>query len=745
MSYSLSGSVITQASGTTDSDLSGLASITGVTVFNSGIRSLYILDGLQLKIKGTQTINPFTEGIFTQNWGSQYNVINEGNLTIAGYRNYSGFDQYSRQPWLISSENDNQFCFRNNTNSTLTWTGGAIHSKRGIYLQGSVTLNNIVADGVHVNRFQFVTSSLTINGSITLQGFRCSLSNKKPISNLIMTGAKGIDFSSTAGRNNIGNGLHYVITDYVYQLSDAGCNIRYFNTAEFINTEKGSALDVRPQAPTSTSDNNNGGIVAVYKKIKFNVKDLSGNNLQGAKVYFSTYDDGNRVDVSSSFGSEFDFTGTDVFSLTTDASGNTATSQVLLVAHTLATLNANDLNVSYYSKNGDTTDLYTVDYYKYGYLKSQLDVSMKGTGEKTQEFVSLPDLSISEATKSTVDAYTQIDTSAKFYDRAAAYLEDNFGSFTGFLVSRSGNQIDAGSYNVTIDATAASAFDITGNLITIKASTFTGDMVTTGLIILANGAIFNGVRTDANGTIEPNQPISITNISAGSRLRIYNVTTGTETVNIVVAGTSYISSYQEGTGYNDGDTVRVYLTKLGKDEWVGDVIDTSNGFNVLASQVDNDVYTALGEDGSTVTKFQADYPNNEVDLIIGSDWTMAELYAWWSYNLTTEDGIRNFFGGITAIDQANFRINTAIVDLYLDNTTNASYRQTDNRRFFRDSGDGYPVRSPTTSGYGLDVVWRNTILIAQTEAGGTSDLNFYDVKRAVKQVITNPKYVKGQK
>ena len=157
------------------------------------------------------------------------------------------------------------------------------------------------------------------------------------------------------------------------------------------------------------------------------------------------------------------------------------------------------------------------------------------------------------------------------------------------------------------------------------------------------------------------------------------------------------------------------------------------------------MYTALGVDGSTVTKFQADYPNNEVDLIIGSDWTMAELYAWWSYNLTTEDGIRNFFGGITAIDQANFRINTSIVDLYLDNTTNASYKQTDNRRFFRDTGTGYPVRNPTTSGYGLDVVWRNTILIAQTEAGGTSDLNFYDVKRAVKQVITNPKYIKGQK
>ena len=383
--------------------------------------------------------------------------------------------------------------------------------------------------------------------------------------------------------------------------------------------------------------------------------------------------------------------------------------------------------------------------YKYGYgLTSKAILVQSGVDIVEKDF-KINDVSITETTKATVDAYTEIDTSAKFYDRTSSYLEDNLGTYLDFIVTRSGDLIAAGAYNVTIDATAASAFDLTGNTITIKASTFTGDMVTTGLITLANGAIFDGVRTDTNGTINPDQPISITNISAGSRMRIYNVTTGVETVNTVVSGTSYTDSYQEGTGYNDGDTVRVYLTKLGKDEWVGDVIDTSNGFNVLASQDDDDVYTALGIDGTTVTKFQADYVNNEVDLVIGADWTMAELYAWWANNLTTEDGIRNFFGGITAIDQANFRINTSIVDLYLDNTTNASYKQTDNRRFFRDTGTGYPVRNPTTSGYGLDVVWRNTILIAQTEAVGTSDLNFYDVKRAVKQVITNPKYIKGQK
>ena len=622
MSYSLSGSVITQASGTTNTDLSGLASITGVTVFNDGVRDLYILDNLQLLILGTQTINPFNECIFTQNWSAQYNVRNDGTLTINGYRSYFGRLQYSRQPWLISTENDNSYCFLNN--GTFSWTGGAIHSKRGVNLSGtSVTLDTVFGDCVHVNRFQFDCSNLTINGPIELQGFRCSVDEPEPLSNLILTGASGIDLTNTAGRNNIGNGAHYTFTDFVYKLSDFGCNLRYNNTADFINAEVGSALDVDP-ASSAENNSNNGGVVAVYKRINFNVKDLNGNNLQGAKVYFYTYDDGNRVDVSSSFGSGFDFTGTDIFSLTTDASGNTATSQVLLVAHTLPSTNANDHNISYYSKNGDTTDLYTVDYYKYGYLKSQLDVSMKGTGEKTQEFVSLPDLSISEVNPVTVNAYTEIDTSAKLYDRAATYIEDNFSTIRTLLFTRSGNQIELTNKTLVIDATASSVFAYSDPQVTIKASTHTGGATaTTGSVTTLNGAILSGgtfdcdvnyqsgagttltnvtcnntldfdtagtytldgctivevtnssggaitlnltngatVTTNTGPNITLQQLVNITapNILTGSRVQLYNVTKDAELDNSVASGSYSLTVNLAGASIDDGDTVRLRAT-----------------------------------------------------------------------------------------------------------------------------------------------------------------------------------------
>jgi len=123
------------------------------------------------------------------------------------------------------------------------------------------------------------------------------------------------------------------------------------------------------------------------------------------------------------------------------------------------------------------------------------------------------DTSITEATKATVDAYTEIETPEKFYDRAKAYLYDNYASEATTIVNRSGSIIDAGSYNVTIDATAGSVFAFDGSTITIKASTFTGNITTTGTFTLANSATVVGSVTDTGGT-EFSTSIEITNLTS---------------------------------------------------------------------------------------------------------------------------------------------------------------------------------------------------------------------------------------
>ena len=228
-----------------------------------------------------------------------------------------------------------------------------------------------------------------------------------------------------------------------------------------------------------------------------------------------------------------------------------------------------------------------------------------------------------------------------------------------------------------------------------------------------NPTIRNGAGSSTSLAL-PLRDISVTGLSVGSWLRIYNDTTASEVYNAVVSGTSYIAQYAEGVGYSAGDVLELKVAKINMLEFSTFVIVTDSGWSSLVNQSEDLVYNSLGVDGSTVTKFTADYANDEVDIIVSSNFSAAEFYAWWKFNLGSQQGISNFFKGITALDEANFRINVPLINLFIDSTSTVSIRQTDNRRIYRSDG-AYPVKEPTTGGGGVDVVWRNKILIADIE------------------------------
>lgn len=354
------------------------------------------------------------------------------------------------------------------------------------------------------------------------------------------------------------------------------------------------------------------------------------------------------------------------------------------------------------------------------------------------------DTSLTETTKATVDAYTTLETPQKFYDYAKSYLVDNYAGEAATIVSRSGNEIDAGSYNVTIDATAASVFAFDGSTITIKASTYTGDMTTTGIITLANGATFIGTRTDANGTVAPPKVATISGITAGSRLQIYNVTTDTEVVNAVVAGTSYTATYEEGTGYNEGDSVRIRLVYVNgataKLPYTAGAVVGATGWSVLAAQQDDTVYNTIGVDGSTITEFAADYPNVQVDTSDPDGETRVDrLYSWFVYTQSTEDGIANWFGGIEADDIANFKIVTSILDLKIDNTSATGVTFVDGKRLYRDD-DASPLVASTSGGGSITLfagkVFTSVVSTASPVITGDID----DVPARVQSGLTSQGY-----
>ena len=100
---------------------------------------------------------------------------------------------------------------------------------------------------------------------------------------------------------------------------------------------------------------------------------------------------------------------------------------------------------------------------------------------------------------------------------------------------------------------------------------------------------------------------------------------------------------------------------------------------------------------------------------MATNFTAANLYAWWIYTLTTEDGIREFFGGITALDAANIQINVPIISIFLDNSTALFIYQTDTIRLFRSDGV-YPAKTVTTGGGGIQVNWNSNVYV------GTADI-----------------------
>jgi hypothetical protein len=395
------------------------------------------------------------------------------------------------------------------------------------------------------------------------------------------------------------------------------------------------------------------------------------------------------------------------------------------------------------------------------------------------------DANITESNKATVDAYTEIDTSAKFYDRASSYLEDNLGTYLDFIVTRSGDQIELSNKTLVIDATASSVFAYSDPQVTIKASTYTGDATaTTGSVTTLNGSLLSGgtfdcdvnyqsgagttlTNVNVNGVLDfdtagtytldgctitevtnssggaitlsltngatvttntgPNitlqQSVNITapSIIDGSRVQIYNVTKSVEIDNSVVSGGSGYSTSVNllSASVDYGDTIRLRATYTSgtsaKSEALATGILGTNGLSFLTTQDDDTAYNTLALDGSTITKFTADYVNDKVDISIASDFTLAEFYAWWVYNTTTSQGISDFFGGVTAVDEANFKINNTVVSIYLDNATATNISQTDNRRVYRADG-ARPVVSSTSGGGGIDVEWRSPVTIAASES-----------------------------
>lgn len=246
--------------------------------------------------------------------------------------------------------------------------------------------------------------------------------------------------------------------------------------------------------------------------------------------------------------------------------------------------------------------------------------------------------------------------------------------------------------------------------ITAKAETYTGNITTTGgSITLESGAQIVGTYGDISVL-----PYTLTNIEAGSTVQLYNVESGSEAeiANFVVGGTAGTKVTYTGTYANSlaepGDEIRLRVTcqsgtaALLPYEAFG--VAQSSGISFKVNQQADTIYNSNGIDGSSTAitdDFTADYTNLQIDSTeTDGVVTVQEIYAFYAYIVTTTEGIQNFFGAITPVDAMNYRINTSVVNLKIQNTTSIDTILKGGRLYRDDNTSVIDTNSSTGAGVG---------------------------------------------
>ena len=549
MSFSLSGSTITQSG--TDANLSGLAGIAGVTTVAEGAASkpytVYSIGDRRLTINGTLNHDPAIEKLVIGDGISGASIlVNSGTYNYGVTTVFSGFTQRSTELGLvitrITNSNFDQPVFDVNGSGTFNWNGGVINTGGTFYFRSgsTVTINDAIINIQNPNGgqlFRSFTTNLNVNGlkkiggAVLLYSSPASFAGYEPIhSDLTPQSSGRQDYSLLFYGNST------AITVENFKGFGNPVDIGYIDNGGAIlkNPLNGSSTTIGGWLSGSRSDT----YITTTKDVEISFVNELG-SVVNPKIYAVDADSGNRKSQNSN-----NDLADKVYS-STAVSGDVSFDVITGIYNALNTQN-DTMDVRF------AGDVASFKFAEYSRALSSTSINLKGNDAVAVDWILFPDTLITQLTKATVDAYSTLDNALEFYDRAKSYLYDNFAGQVATFVTRSGNAIDAGAYDVDIDATAGAAFALSGNTITIKTSTFVGDMVTTGVITLLNGATFNGTRTDANGTVAPLTNLTLTGVQNNTEIRVYdagtttevagqeNVTTGTFTTSIVVSSVDIV-------------------------------------------------------------------------------------------------------------------------------------------------------------------------------------------------------------
>ena len=800
MSFSLNttSGVITQSG--TDNNLSGLSSITGVTVYNddpTNGKITYDMGDLRLDIGGTMSHDPDRElMIFHHEKSSSATTVSEPVLVISAGATYNygvktttseGKVGYSTGCGLMVTgrgysnwhPSDNAINF-GASSANFVCRGGVIETSRGLYLAG----NADIEETVFLNASSRFSLEIRVFGNGTISTDRAQnivLAGGISVMDAYRMTEQKIVFREGAISRVFGDYYEAELFDFDvsnnifnYDIGNCASTEHSIQDHHIVNSATGS--DVRTMWRNTTGNTHQMGNAFIHKEVSFNIKDTSATGIEGVKLYLQDNPSSfaksisitsissrvytqptlsNAVLSNSNKTISYDYTGEIEYEKTTDVNGDIAKFRVLTATQFLEKQASDNTATQYFdsysggkwkevdgedpkysdwdtsrfgnfykvdrrSDSNSNADDFNFKLCSYGHMLSSTTQSLKGLGELEVGWVLFDDALITD-TRATTDAYSVIDTSQKFYNRAKAYLVDNYAGESVTIVTRDGNSIDAGSYDVVIDASASSVFAISVNTLTIKATRFVGNIATTGTTTLSNGAEVIG--TFGSTTV---LPWEVKNVEATTRIQLYNLTKDALVITQKLSGTA--GQYVDATGTYDqteiakDDVVRLRCTCVVGAEAMLPVeitgVATSTGITFSVDQVDDTVYNSNGINGSAVSTLTADYTNPMGVDITDADGTASvkEIYAFFVYSTTTADGVEEWFGGMRAIDNANYEVVTANSDIKIQNIGDNAVVVSDGR-MYRDDGGSILYAEDGNKPISMDSGAMVTSIQPQVEAG----------------------------
>ena len=189
------------------------------------------------------------------------------------------------------------------------------------------------------------------------------------------------------------------------------------------------------------------------------------------------------------------------------------------------------------------------------------------------------------------------------------------------------------------------------------------------------------------------------------------------------AATSLTDTYIDGEEFLAGETAEIRFAEMNGatsfKTYSTEVSITAAGFSALVAEEADAVFATFAIDGSTLeATFSPNFTSDYIVLDSNTDFAGKGAFAYYCYTLTTSAGMYNFWGGVTALDAGNIRINVSVLNLYFDESA-GFVKQTDNVRIFR-SDDARPAIDPTTGGHGIEINWRTPVSTTVSGSGVTS-------------------------